>query len=333
MTIMARRFVVHSCAVALLWIGHACGEAMEEGRAGVGEFSGQGAGVTNEPKSSSKVFYVGHSLTNTDVPWIVKGVAESVKLTNSYKQQLNVGAALRAQWEGPAKFNTIPVWNAALGRDEELGANPLTELPLGQYDALVLTEAIPVDKQADSALYFGNYYDLAVKGRKGIDVYLYETWDYVVSDNWAAWRAKLDDWRPVWEKIADDVMAKRPDGPKVHIVPGGQALAALHDAIKSKGKVGTLTDIKQVFHDDIHLNNVGNYYIGLVHFATLYRRDPSGGGPVSAGPFKRQAQVVMDQPTRSALQALAWQVVRAYPRSGVSRVPAGAPEKAKKRSG
>ena len=44
MTIMARRFVVHSCAVGLRWIGHACGEAMEEVRAGFGGFAGSGAG-------------------------------------------------------------------------------------------------------------------------------------------------------------------------------------------------------------------------------------------------------------------------------------------------
>jgi hypothetical protein len=279
---------------------------------------GSGGGNVAEPRGGLQLFWVGHSLMNTDVPWIVKGIAESAGLTTMYRQQLNIGAALRANWEQPTKFNNIPVWNDQVGRDEDWGANPTIELPTGKYDALLLTEAIPVDKQIDSALYAGNYVDLALRGKKDTALYLYETWDFVVSNNWAAWRTRIDEWRPVWEKIADDVMAKRP-GTTMHIVPGGQAMAALYDAIKSKGSVGSLTDIKQVFEDDIHLNPTGNYFVALVSYATVFRRDPSGTGAVSAGPFKKGTIVVTDQATRSALQALAWQVARGYARSGVTR--------------
>jgi hypothetical protein len=279
---------------------------------------GTGGGNVAEPRGGLKLFWVGHSLMNTDVPWIVKGIAHSAGLDSMYRQQLNIGAALRANWEQPTKFNNVPVWNDQLGRDEDWGANPQIELPSGKYDALLLTEAIPVDKQIDSALYAGNYVDLALRGKKDTALYLYETWDFVVSNNWTAWRARIDQWRPVWEKIADDVMAKRP-GTTMHIVPGGQAMAALYDTIKSKGSVGSLTDIKQVFEDDIHLNPTGNYFIALVSYATVFRRDPSGTGAVSAGPFKKDTVVVSDQATRSALQALAWQVARGYARSGVTR--------------
>jgi hypothetical protein len=271
-------------------------------------------------RGGMKLFWVGHSLMNTDVPWMVKGIADAAQLPSSYRQQLNIGAALRANWEQPTTFNHIPVWNDQLGRDEEWGANPRIELPTGQYDALVLTEATPVDKQEGSALYAGHFVDLAVRGRKDIAVYLYETWDFVTpAGGWPRWRARIDEWRPVWEKIADDVMAARPGGPKMFIVPGGQAMAALYDAIKSKGRVGTLTDMKQLFEDDIHLNATGNYFIALVSYATVYRRDPGGTGAVSAGPYQKGLTVVTDPATRAALQALAWQVVRAHPRSGLSR--------------
>jgi hypothetical protein len=322
--------------VALVQLGSSCtsSNSMKKGNEGGSEgatstggtagtspapVGGTGGGATPEPRSDLKLFWVGHSLMNTDVPWMVKGIAESAGLTTMYRQQLNIGAALRANWEQPTKFNPIPVWNDRLGRDEEWGANPQTELPTGKYDALLLTEAIPVDKQIDSALYAGNYVDLAVRGRKDTAVYLYETWDFVAAGGWPAWRTRIDQWRPVWEKIADDVMAKRPGGPTMHIVPGGQAMAALYDAIKAKGSVGQLTDIKQVFEDDIHLNPTGNYFIALVSYATVFRRDPSGTGAVSAGPYKKDTVVVTDQATRSALQALAWQVARGYARSGLNR--------------
>ena len=298
--------------------GGSGGPAAGTGGTSPAPVGGTGGGNVAEPRGGLKLFWVGHSLMNTDVPWIVKGIAHSAGLDSMYRQQLNIGAALRANWEQPTKFNNVPVWNDQLGRDEDWGANPQIELPSGKYDALLLTEAIPVDKQIDSALYAGNYVDLALRGKQDTALYLYETWDYVVSNNWTAWRARIDQWRPVWEKIADDVMAKRP-GTTMHIVPGGQALAALYDAIKSKGSVGSLTDIKQVFEDDIHLNPTGNYFIALVSYATVFRRDPSGTGAVSAGPFKKNTVVVTDQATRSALQALAWQVARGHARSGVTR--------------
>jgi hypothetical protein len=280
------------------------------------------ARVDTPPASSGarnaiSVFLLGHSLLNTDVPWTLKGIAESGGFTYFYREQLNVGAALRAQWENPARFNNIPVWNPMLGRDEQMGANSHLELPTGRYDSFVMTEAIPLDVQEGSVDYAGRFYDLAVRGRADIRVYLYETWSHVAAGNYVAWRAKIDQWRPLWEKIADDVRAARPSGPPVRIVPGGQAMAALYDTIQRNGRVGTLTQIGQVFSDDVHLNATGNYFMGLVYYATLYARDPSGTPAVQAGPFQLQNMVVTDTATRAALQALAWQTVRGYARSGV----------------
>ena len=34
--------------------------------------------------------------------------------------------------------------------------------------------------------------------------------------------------------------------------------------------------IKEVFADGIHLNNVGSYVVGCTYFATLYRENPKG---------------------------------------------------------
>jgi hypothetical protein len=287
-----------------------------------GSGTGTDARVDTPPASSGarnnvSVFLLGHSLLNTDVPWTIKGIAQGGGVTYYYREQLNIGAALRAQWEDPARFNSIPVWNPQLGRDEQLGANSHVELPTGRYDSFVMTEAIPLDVQEGSADYAGRFYDLAVRGRGDIRVYLYETWDFVKGGDWAGWRAKINQWRPLWEKIADDVKAARPAGPPVRIVPGGQAMAALYDAIQRSGRVGNLTQIGQVFEDDIHLNATGNYFMGLVYYATLYARDPSGTPAVQAGPFQMQTMVVTDAATRAALQALAWQTVRGYARSGV----------------
>lgn len=288
------------------------------GLGGAGGGMGGAGGNPTGARTSVSAFFIGHSLINFNVPWTMKGVAESGGFSMFYRAQINNGASIQAQWERPDKFISMPIWNPQLGRDEEWGASSKIELATGKYEVMVLTEAISVDKQIESAKWAGFFYDHAVMHRPNIQIYMYETWEFVVNNDFATWRGKINTLLPVWEKIVDDVMASRPGGPRMLVVPGGQAMAALYDAINGPaGRVGRLTHINQVFSDDIHLNNTGNYFMGLVHYATIYRRDPGGTPAVSAGPYTMGATVENDAATRAALQALAWQVVRRYARSGV----------------
>ena len=52
-------------------------------------------------------------------------------------------------------------------------------------------------------------------------------------------------------------------------------MAALYDAIEDES-VPDLDEIADIFTDDIHLNDVGNYFIACVQYATIYRRSPVG---------------------------------------------------------
>lgn len=60
--------------------------------------------------------------------------------------------------------------------------------------------------------------------------------------------------------------------------------------------------------DAIHPSELGSYFAGLVHFATLYRRSPEGAPPLGSG---------LSPETATRLQRLVWDVVRSDPRSGV----------------
>lgn len=271
--------------------------------------------------ANDRILYIGHSLINLNVPFIVKQLAEAAGHPVSYRAQINNGATLKAQWEKPDHFNPIPIWNPDQGKDEDYGANAQKELATGRYGAFVLTEAGPIFghmQYSDSVGILGKYYDLATRRRPDIRVYLYQTWPELSADkDWRRWRTQLASDRAHWEHIIDEVMRKRP-GAKLHLLPGGPALAALYDALNEPGaQFGTVRRLEQLFDDAIHMNDTGNYFIGLVFYATLFGKSPVGLGEVQAGPYTRN-RTITDEPTRRALARLAWDVVKADPRSGVS---------------
>jgi len=132
----------------------------------------------------------------------------------------------------------------------------------------------------------------------------------------------------------------------VLIIPAGQALARLHDRLTAEAPSGdTGLTISQFFQnayvdwpedwpasshagakeriasltlprptesvDDIHLSEMGSYFVGLVAYATLHRMTPVGL-PTGAGLAEDQARL---------LQEVAWETVMEYPRSGVLLSP------------
>ena len=62
---------------------------------------------------------------------------------------------------------------------------------------------------------------------------------------------------------------------KINMVPVGHVMYGLNQWMKA-GKVPGYTDIKQLFADGIHLNNVGSYVVGCTYLATLYKQSPKG---------------------------------------------------------
>jgi hypothetical protein len=61
----------------------------------------------------------------------------------------------------------------------------------------------------------------------------------------------------------------------IPIIPGNIALGKLYDEYKA-GRIPWINSFEAFFSDDVHLNNLGNYYIALVHYATVYKTSPVG---------------------------------------------------------
>ena len=88
-------------------------------------------------------------------------------------------------------------------------------------------------------------------------------------------------------------------------------MAAVHDGIEA-GEVPELNDIADLFSDDIHLNDLGAYYIALAHYVVIFGRDPRGLSN-RLGMAQSPSQELADW-----MQDTVWRVVSNYPGSGVN---------------
>ena len=61
----------------------------------------------------------------------------------------------------------------------------------------------------------------------------------------------------------------------MRVVPAGPALADLLGEVVG-GRVPGVTRVDQLFNDNVHLTNLGNYYVALLHYAVVFRRSPVG---------------------------------------------------------
>jgi hypothetical protein len=262
-----------------------------------------GAGT---PPDSRSVVMVGHSLVNYDMPRMLEVLADDAGHTHQGGAQVLIGANLWANWD----------------EHYEAEFDARTALASGNWDTLVLTEAIPLLNHltwSDTFLYAGNWHGLALGANAATRTYIYETWhctdsgtptgcDWDDNDH-IAWRQRLNEDLPRWQSIADHLNANF-EGAEVTLVPAGQALGLLHDRIQA-GQVPGYSSVFQLFSDNIHLTDTGNYFVALVMYATIYQRSPEGLTNDITDPWGG-AYTMPDAATALLLQQIAWQAVSDY---------------------
>ncbi|WP_386627699.1 DUF4214 domain-containing protein [Sulfitobacter geojensis] len=207
-----------------------------------------------------KALFIGHSLVGPVMP----------DMFNSF--MADQGFAMRADYQ---VINGAPLkWNWNNGHSAE-GVNARDVLPSGSYDAVIVTEGIPLDDQImwnDSQGYAKRYFDLAHDANPDTQFYLYETW-HEIGASTATWRAQIANDLSKWEGIIDHVNANAPSGAaEALLVPAGQAMANLHDAIEA-GRVPGLTSIRDLFDDNIHLNETGIWFVAALQAEVIAGAD------------------------------------------------------------
>ncbi len=266
-----------------------------------------GPAVAGEPDAAS-VFMVGHSLVNADMPTMLAALADDAGKQHHRGEQIINGAPLRWNWDHS---------------HEAQGLDARVELPTGDWNVLVLTEAIPLLNHltwSGTYEYAGNFHQLALGGNPGTRTFIYETWHCIDSGSPAGcaydeeshigWRERLDRDLPRWQGIADHLNVAYPDTAPVELIPAGQALALLDDRLHAQaGVVPGIGHVFDLFADEIHLADAGNYFVALVMFATIYRQSPQGLTHLINDQWG-QPYDLPSADAAAALQTIAWEVVQ-----------------------
>ncbi len=252
-------------------------------------------------------FYIGHSLVNFDMPAMVAGLAENAGKTSSYDQQIINGSPLQYNYNNHATAQ---------------GTSYRTAFPNGGFNHLIVTEAIPLKghlQYSDTYLFANNFYEYAKNNNNNIPVkyFIYETWHCTTTgtptgcsydnDDSLLWQPRLAADFPLWTGIVTSVRNEFPND-NIWMIPAGQALYKLNTRINN-GTLPGITSFTDLFYDDIHLTNKGNYFVACVMYATLFKQSPFGlttalntkyGNAFSDMPTAQQAQI---------MQQVAWETV------------------------
>jgi hypothetical protein len=255
------------------------------------------------------VVMVGHSLFGTTGPDMLFAALRGTSDTVLVHEQITNGAPLKYNWDNSS---------------DAQGIDARAVLPEGQTTDLILTEAIPLAnhlKWSETEVYAQAFAGLALSANTDARVFVQETWhslrsgtgEAVENDDGAEtpWRARLAEDLADWEGIVKLLREGTPGADaRVHLIPAGQALARLDDAIAA-GEVPGLGAISQVFVDDIHLNVRGHYFVSMVQYAVLTETNPEGLPHIVKNRFG-QAFEGVDAPMAAAMQRVARIAVEAY---------------------
>jgi len=174
------------------------------------------------------------------------------------------------------------------------------------------------EDEADAAVQF---YEVALNHSPACTLLMYYTWVNTprTYDTFAEWReAQTRYIDSTLVPMTDLLEGYFPDNP-VYVVPTGVAILALQDSIEA-GKLPRFSSIDDIFHDGIHCNSNGNYFNACVHYAAIYQRSPVGLPHYYIQDIAIFTDTVdLTDEEAAIFQRTAWDVVRNYPRTLVSR--------------
>jgi len=271
------------------------------------------------PDKPLRVFHIGHSLVNREIPMMLEQLAGP---GHDHRSQLGWGASLRSHWEPDVPINGFEVENAHARYEDARKA-----VDGGQFDVLVLTEAVEIKdsiKHQSTPKYIRLWTQAARKGNPQIRVYLYELWHHL--DYPSGWLERLDQDLPkYWEGVLlAQAQAHGDTGAPIYVIPAGQVLARFAREVEARGGVGAMRSREDLFYiskegkrDMIHLSAMGNYLVALTHYAVLYHRAPPSE-PLAIHLVEGTMLQDLTPELARLMSEVVWSVVTRYPKTGVA---------------
>ncbi len=275
--------------------------------------------AASSARNSAQIFFTGHSLIDNPLPDWVELIARSQGNSIAWEEQIVIGSPLRVRTRGDdAESSGWAGYKYGKNRNgdemnvvEEL-LHP-THVRTGQpYDTLVVAEghgSLGAIIWENAIGYLRHFHDRLLDGNpKGRTLYVH-TWLDIDKDNPAPWLEHETNASTVWQCIAEKVKLtleaeKRPAN--LSVVPAGSALVELVKRTLD-GKVAGLTGsdrkkLDRIFRDNVHLTDIGIYFVASVHYATIYHRSPEGAA----------APPTVPPDLAKELQKIAWRVTQDF---------------------
>lgn len=270
------------------------------------------------PRSSSRFFVSGHSLTDDPLASYIVDIAMKRGDSVAYNQQIILGSPIRSRTRD-SSTTAWPGYSLGKNRDGSVGLNVISEfrnpqtIGAGQrYDTLILTENhhLPVAIQWEDTIgYVRHYHDRLIEGNPVGRTLLYNSWLDVNKADPTIWidyeKKALVAWECTASKVNHTLQAAGRND-RVLNLPVGAALVDLVEKSLANQVTGisgnTSQKLNLIFSDNVHLTSLGVYFAALVTYSSVYGKTASGVTPPSG----------VSAATASALQTIAWNFVNTY---------------------
>ena len=267
-----------------------------------------------------RVFISGHSLVDQPLPSNLAAIAASLGTPIQWNRQYMVGSSLRARARGANAAPQAGNWGGYRQGYNREGENhdilaewraPKT-VSGGAYDSLLITEQhglLGTLVWNDTVRHLRHHHDRFIDGNPQGRTWFHESWLSLNDKNdprrWIAYERAAS---PIWQCLATRInvsLAAEGRADRITPLPAGVALAGLIErATQGAGVPGvSAADVRstvdRIIKDNVHLTELGAYYISLVTYASMFERSPAGAW----------APAGVDAVAAKSLQALAWELV------------------------
>lgn len=264
------------------------------------------------PALVTRTYYIGNSVTHTLRPDELAALAASRGFSNVWGRHIVWGATLDYIWNNQTNGFYDPPFGAS--------SNALANFV---WDVVSIQ---PFDRQLDPDTdYAGRFINTSLPHNSNMQVYVYSRWPRTSrfqSRGYDAWwltnysilLTGSFETRDYFQKLVNKLRANWTNvllQPPL-LVPVGDCMFTFNQHIKA-GHVPGITNITQLYSDDIHLTSTGAYLAACAYFATLYQESPIGLAYDGYG--------LTDPALAAIIQTSVWDTVLFHPYSGVTPEP------------
>lgn len=270
------------------------------------------------PRNSARVFLSGHSLTDDPLAEYLGDIAQKRGDSYNYNEQIVIGSPIRVRTRGSSSTGWAG-YSAGKNRNGSSGLNVISELRNPQtigagqlYDTLVLAEnhnSLDMIQWESTVQYTRHYHDRAIEGNPAARTLFYNTWLDINKNAPAQWIDHEKKAMITWECAVSKVNLSLQDSgrsDRVTNLPTGAGLAHLVEralADQIPGISGSsVQKMNMIFSDNVHLTQLGVYYMALLTYSATYGKAPTGVTPPTG----------INLSTATELQRVAWDYINAY---------------------